>query len=131
MKLAIITLFLSFAAFAAPKTIETGLYKAVDVETGDINATLLIREDKTLNFTVKTSDFTMPDPGCEGKYLIEENLFLSDLNCPLDSLSQISVSIDITDVTPESVRSEKGVNVDVKIDALGEDAFKFVLHKVD
>lgn len=121
---------LSTAAFAAPKVVETGSYSAVDVETKTILASLEIRPDNTLNFKVKTPDFAMPEPGCEGTWTVEENMFLSDLQCPLDFLSQVSVQIDIKDVTPENVRSAAGVNVEVVIDALGSDSFLFNLKKV-
>lgn len=136
MKIAILTALMSLSAFAAPlkgkdtKTVEAGLYQAIDVETKTIIATLNIREDHTLNFKVVTPDFTMPEPGCEGQYKVIENNFISDLECPLDFLSEVQVQIDIKDVTPESVLSENGVNVDVVIDALGSDPFKFNLKKM-
>lgn len=131
MKLFLASLLLSVAAYSAPKVVEVGTYKAVDTETQSIIATLVIRADKTLNFKVTTPDFTMPEPGCEGTYTVEENNFISDLNCPLDFLSEVQVQIDITNVTPESVRSAQGVNVQVVIDALGEDPFEFNLHKIN
>ena len=130
MKLFLASLLLSTVAFAAPKVVEPGTYSAVDVETKTIVATLEIRADNTLNFKVSAPDFTMPEPGCEGKWAVQENTFASDLACPLDFLSQVSVQIDITNVTPEAVRSAEGVNVEVVIDALGADAFLFNLKKV-
>ncbi len=131
MKIFLATLLLSTFAFAAEKTVEPGNYKAVDVETKTIEAFLVLREDKTINFKVNTPDFTMPEPGCEGTYVIEANAFLADLTCPLDFLPHTQVQIDITDVTPENVSSEAGVDVEVVIDALGADAYKFNLHKVN
>lgn len=130
MKLFLASLLLSTVAFAAPKVVEPGTYSAVDVETKTIVATLEIRANQTLNFKVSAPDFTMPEPGCEGIWTVEESTFASDLECPLDFLSQVSVQIDITNVTPESVRSAQGVNVEVVIDALGADAFLFNLKKV-
>lgn len=130
MKLFLASLLLSSVAFAAPKVVEAGLYSAVDVESKTIQATLDIRADHTLNFKVSAPDFTMPEPGCEGTWSVEENIISGDLQCPLDFLSQVSVQIDITNVTPESVRSPEGVNVEVVIDALGADAFLFNLKKV-
>lgn len=130
MKIFLASLLLSTVAFAAPKVVEPGTYSAVDVETKTIIASLEIRADHTLNFKVAAPDFTMPEPGCEGKWSVEENTFASDLTCPLDFLSQVSVQIDITNITPETVRSPAGVNVEVVIDALGSDAFLFNLKKV-
>lgn len=129
MKLFLATLLLSTAAFAS-QVVEPGIYSAVDIETKTIVASLDIRADNTVNFKVKTPDFTMPEPGCEGTWSVEGNTLSSDLQCPLDFLSQVSVQIDITNVTPEAVRSAEGVNVAVVIDALGADAFEFNLKKV-
>lgn len=131
MKIFLASLLLSTVAFAAPKVVEPGSYTATDVETKTIVASLEVRADKTLNFTVAAPDFSMPAPGCEGTWRVEENMFLSDLKCPLDFLSEVAVQIDITNVTPENVRSVEGVNVEVVIDALGSDSFEFNLRKVN
>lgn len=119
---------MSFAANAAPvakpiktKIVEPGSYTGVDVETGDIHAQLVIRADKTLNFKVQTPDFEMPEPGCEGTYDVQGNNFTSQLTCPLSILPEVSVNIDISNITPESVRSAEGALVPVVIDALGTD----------
>ena len=111
------------------KDIELGSYTAVDVETGAIASTILLRADKTVNFKVTTPDFTMPEPGCEGVYTVTENKLAAELTCPISFLPNVRVEIDITDVTPESVRSESGVVVPVIIDAFGTDAVPFVLRK--
>lgn len=131
MKLFLASLLLSTVALAAPKAVEYGSYTAIDTETKTIVASLEIREDHTLNFKVTTPDFVMPEPGCEGTWTVEENTFMSDLKCPLDFLSQVAVQIDITNVTPEAVRSAEGVNVQVVIDALGSDSFEFNLKKIE
>jgi hypothetical protein len=129
MKFALITLLLSSFAFASGKAVEAGTYTAIDTETKTIVATLVVRADSTMNFAVSSPDFVMPEPGCEGNYMTEENNFIADLKCPLDFLSQVQVQIDITNVTPESVRSEAGVDVEVIIDALGSDPYVFNLRK--
>ncbi len=137
MRLFIFGLLMTSLAFAdqseviGNKTVETGFYTAVDVETGTIQSSLLLRADNTVNFKVSTPDFTMPEPGCEGTYKVVENLLTADMTCPIDFLSEVQVRIDITNVTPESVRSEQGVNVDVIIDALGEDPYQFNLKKIE
>lgn len=127
--LLIALLFASVSASAV--TVEPGFYTATDVESGEIQATMDIREDKNLTFNVTTPSFTMPEPGCNGTYDVQDNLFLSDLKCPLAFLSEVSVQIDISTVTPESVRSEEGAIVKVVIDALGSDATEFRLKKVE
>jgi hypothetical protein len=126
----LVGLCLSFgSAFAAPsnKTIEAGLYNAVDVETGTINAQLVIHPNGTLNFKVNSPDFEMPEPGCDGTYAVSGNSFTSNLTCPIAILPEVSVNIDITAVTPQTVRSAEGALVPVVIDALGTDATIFRL----
>lgn len=115
--------------FGLAKDIELGSYTAVDVETGTVVSTILLRADNTVNYTVATPDFSMPEPGCEGTYTVVENNLTAELNCPLSFLPNVRVGIDITEVTPESVRSESGVVVPVVIDAFGEEPTPFVLKK--
>ncbi len=121
------------SVFAAPtvKTVEIGLYNAIDVDTGTIKAQLVINSNGTLNFKVNTPDFEMPDPGCDGTYAVKGNSFTSNLTCPIAVLPEVSVNIDITAVTPQSVRSAEGALVPVVIDALGTDATMFRLKIVE
>ena len=127
--------FVSLSTFSAPaqqnKTIEPGLYTAVDAESGTVNAQLIIRADGTLNFKVATSDFEMPEPGCEGTYAVSGESFTSQLTCPIAILPEVSVQIDITNVNPQSIRSATGALVPVVIDALGSDATMFSLKLVE
>ena len=106
-------------------------YSAVDVDTKTIIATLNVRADKTANLKMTTPDFVMPEPGCEGVYMIEGNNLKADMSCPVEGLEKVKVNIDITHVTPQSVRSETGVVVDVIIDAFGKEAHKFNLKKLE
>ncbi len=130
MKYLLTSILLSSFAYAAPMVVDPGTYTAVDTETKKIIATLEVRANNTLNFKVTTPDFTMPDPGCEGAYTVQENNFVSDLRCPVDFLTQVHVNIDITRATPAAVRAPEGVNVMVVIDAVGPDAFEFNLKKI-
>lgn len=133
-KLLLVCLSLTLSsAFAAPsvKSVEAGLYNAIDVETGTIKAQLVINPNGTLNFKVNTPDFEMPDPGCDGTYAVNGNSFTSNLTCPIAILPEVSVNIDITEVTPQSVRSAEGALVPVVIDALGTDATMFRLKIVE
>lgn len=126
---AILTLFGSLS-FAADKVVEVGTYTAVDVESATITATLVMRADKTLNLVIAAPDFEMPKEGCEGTYAVNENLMSAHLVCPIESFEEMNVTIDITSVTPESVRSAIGAIVDVVFGAFGEEPSKFALKKV-
>lgn len=119
-----------WASLGFAATVEPGLYSAVDVETKSIIATLAVRADMSANMILKAPDFTMPDPGCEGTYAVANNILTSDMKCPVQGLEKVHVTINIADVTAESVRSPQGVIVDVVIDALGNESYKFVLKKV-
>ncbi len=130
MKLLTIALLL-FSSTAFAYDIEVGTYKAVDAETGTIIATLLTRADKTVNFKVKTPDFEMAEPGCEGTYVVSDNVLVADMKCPMEGMEQIQVKINISKVTAETLRQEPGATVDVSIDALGTDPYKFYLKKLN
>lgn len=129
------SLFLATNTYAANKSadkeVELGLYNAIDVDSGEINASLLLRANKTVNFKVSTPDFEMPEPGCEGRWIVRGNTIVSDLECPLIFLPEVHVEIDITTVTPESVRSEEGALVPVSIDALGGEPALYRLRKIN
>ncbi|MBC7421740.1 MAG: hypothetical protein H7328_13505 [Bdellovibrio sp.] len=131
MKLLVIALLLVSSVSFADVVVETGTYKAVDADTGTINTTLIVRADNTVNFNVKTPDFEMPAPGCEGTYAVLSNILVADMSCPMEGLEKIQVKIDITHVTAENIRSATGANVDVMIDALGADAYKFFLKIIE
>lgn len=122
-------LFVSSVSFAVDQ-IEAGTYVAKDVDSGTIVATLAFKNDKTVNFKVETPDFTMPEPGCNGVYAIKNNLLTAEVKCPVEELANLQVQIDITNVTPESVQSEPGAVVPVKVDAFGSDAINFYFKKV-
>ena len=126
---AILTLVGSLS-FAADKVIEVGTYTAVDVESSTITATLVMRADKTLNLIIAAPDFEMPKEGCEGTYAVKENLMSANLVCPIEGFEKMDVTIDITPVTPESVRSATGAIVDVVFGAFGEEPSKFALKKI-
>lgn len=124
----------SLSSMAAPvlnKTIEPGLYTAVDVDSGTVVAQLVMRSNGTLNFKVKTPDFQMPEPGCEGVYTVVSDTFASNLKCPISTLPEVSVKINIANVTPQALRSQVGALVPVVIDALGTDPTMFRLKIVE
>ncbi len=119
-----------WASLGFAGNIEPGLYSAVDVETKSIIATLAVRADMTANLILKAPDFTMPEPGCEGTYAVANNILTADMKCPVQGLEKVHVTMNVADVTAESVRSPQGVIVDVVIDALGNESYKFVLKKI-
>lgn len=129
------SLFLALAMFAGSTVfagqVELGKYRAVDVDTKTIIADLELRANGTANLMIKTPDFTMPAPGCEGTYKIQGNQFSANVKCPTDLLPEASVTIDVTNVNPQSVRSPEGARVAVVIDALGDEATTFLLKKKD
>lgn len=131
MKSLLLSLVMAVTFQAQAGSVELGKYSAIDAETKSIRANLNLRANGTVNFKVKTPDFTMPEPGCEGKYTVKGNQFNADMKCPTDLLPEASVQIDITNVNPQSVRTEKGAEVNVVIDALGSDPVKFLLKKAD
>ncbi|AGH96302.1 hypothetical protein [Pseudobdellovibrio exovorus] len=131
MKSLLMSLVLAAAFQANAATVELGKYRAVDADTKSIIADFQLRANGTVHFTVKSPDFTMPAPGCEGKYSVKGNTFTANVNCPTPLLPTASVQIDITNVTPEGLRSKDGVRVNVVIDALGDEATPFLLKKND
>lgn len=131
MKSLLIYLLLFVSTQVNAAQVELGDYIAVDAETKTIVSTFVLRADGTVNFHVTTPDFTMPEPGCNGTYKVVGSEFASDMTCPTDLLPEVSVIIDITNVTPEGLRTENGVEVDVVINALGDEPIKFLLKKND
>ena len=130
----LITSLFSFAAVAAPKankTIEPGLYQAVDIDSGTIKAQLKMNADFTVQFKVQAPDFEMPEPGCSGTYSIEGNTLSAHMECPLVILPEANVQINISSVTPQSVRSEQGAIVPVMIEGLTEEPANFSLKIVE
>ena len=117
-------------SFAADKVVEIGTYTAVDVESGEITATLEIRENKTINLLIAAPDFEMPKEGCEGDFKVKEYILTSHMKCPLEGFEEMDVIIDITTVNSESVRSPAGAMVDVIFAAFGDESSKFVLRKI-
>ena len=131
MKSLIISLVLAAAVQIQAAQVEMGKYKAIDVDTRTVDATFILRANGTVNFNVTTPDFTMPAPGCDGKYTVVGNEFSADMTCPTDLLPQVSVRIDITNVNSDSIRTEEGAEVAVIIDALGDEPTMFLLKKND
>ncbi len=126
-----LSLILTAAVQVNAAQVEMGKYRAIDVDTRSVDATFILRADGTVNFNVTTPDFTMPAPGCDGKYTVVGNEFSADMTCPTDLLPEVSVRIDISNVNADSIRTEEGAEVAVIIDALGDEPVMFLLKKND
>ena len=128
MKFLLLSLLLMVSIQVNAASVELGKYRAVDAETKSTIATFELKANGGVDFQVKSPDFVVI---CSGKYSVNGNEFSTDLTCKSDILPKVSVKIDITNVTAQSIRSEKGAEVNVIIDALGDEAVKYLLKKND
>lgn len=130
-KLLFTILFSSLTALAANKEVEPGYYEAIDKDKGETKVQMNVNEDGTAQVAIMTKSMFKPDVECEGTWSVQENLFMAALECDSFLLPYADVGIDITNVTPESVRAENGVEVGVQMDILGPDPRLFILKKVE
>ena len=124
-------LFSSLTAFAANKEVEPGFYEAVDADKGDINVQMQVNEDHTAAVSIVNKSPFKPNINCEGTWSVNENMFFAALDCDHFLVPYIEVNIDITNVTPESIRTERGAEVNVQLDIMGPDPRLFMLRKVE
>lgn len=124
-------LFSSLTALAANKEVEPGFYEAIDADKGEINVQMQVNEDGSAEVSIVNKSPFKPDIDCSGTWSVEENMFLSALDCDHFLVPYIEVNIDITNVTPETVRAENGVPVNVQLDILGPEPRLFLLKKVE
>ena len=120
---------LSTVTFAAK--MEPGHYQGWDIETKTVMADLVLNADQSLIFNLTTPDFATPEPGCTGKYAEAGNEVTSDIICPMEFLPTAQVRMDITAVTPETIRATDGVAVPVFVDALGSDPIVFKMKLIE
>lgn len=128
MKSILLSLLLVVSTQVNAAQVELGKYKAVDADTRSVVADFELKAGGTVDFQVSSPDFAV---ACSGKYQVDGNTFSTDLTCKSDILPQANVKIDISNVTAQSIRSENGAEVSVVIDALGEEAVKYLLKKND
>lgn len=129
MKSLMLSLVMTVAFQAQAAKVELGKYTAVDAETKSIRADLDLRAGGKVTMKADVSGFAL---SCNGKYTITNNQLNASVVCPGSELvDQTNVTIDVTNVTPESVRTEKGAEVDVVIDAIGTEPTKYLLKKAD
>ncbi len=122
----LVSLVISNQLFAA--TVELGKYLAVPKDFPTVLADLDLLAGNLATVKIDAEGTII---NCTGTYVVEENALNAHANCDHPSAPEINVSIDITNVTPEGLRSEAGVEVPVKFDLLGDEAVLFVLKKVD
>lgn len=130
MKALLVSLMLFAGTQVFAGTVELGKYSAKDADTQTIQANFELKAGGAVTFSVKTPDLPQPI-ACSGTYSVAGNKFSASMNCNSALLQQAKVDIDISTVTPESLRSARGAEVNVVIDALGADATKFLLKKAD
>ena len=122
----LVSTLISTQLFAA--TVELGKYQAVPKDFPDVLAALELLVDNQATVRINAEGVII---NCTGTYAVTENELNAHANCDHEAAPEINVSIDMTTVTPEGLRSEDGVEVPVKFDLMGDDVFLFILRKVD
>jgi len=122
----LVSTLISVQVFAA--TVELGKYTAVPKDYPTVLAELELTEGNLATVRIDAEGTII---NCTGTFVVAENQLNAHANCDHEAAPEINVSIDITDVTPEGLRSEAGVEVPVKFDLLGDEAVLFFLKKVD
>ena len=124
--ISLITMFVSTQLFAA--NVEMGKYTAFPKDYPTAVASIeLIPENKAL----ATIDIDGLIVTCEGTFKIEENIMSAHVFCDHELAPEVNLGIDFTNVTPEGLRSEEGVEVPATFDLLGDEEVVFVLKKND
>lgn len=124
--ISLIVLFVSTQLFAA--NVEMGKYTAFPKDYPTAIASIeLIPEDKA----VVSIDIDGIIVNCEGTFVVQENIMAAHVFCDHPQAPEVNVAIDFTNVTPEGLRSEEGVEVPAKFDLLGDEEVAFILKKND
>ena len=122
----LVSTLISAQLFAA--TVELGKYTAVAKEFPEAKANLELMDGGLATLSVDAEGTPV---NCNGTYNVIDNTFRSHVYCDNEQVPEVNVIIDITNVTADGLRSEAGVEVPVIFDLMGEDAFIFILKKVD
>jgi len=122
-----LAMFVSTNVFAA--TVELGKYRAVDKDTKSVVANFELKANGSVALSIDAQGTKID---CNGTYTVQGNNFKSDVKCNHAAISEASVIIDISNVTPQGLRSAQGVDVPLRIpDLLGDEAAVFNLKKAD
>ena len=119
-------LFASTQLFAA--NIELGKYVAVPKDYQAASALLDFKTDGTATATITAENLLV---NCAGSFAVDGNTLSSHVNCDHPQVPEVNMSVDMSNVTPENVRSEEGVEVPAKFDLMGDDPILFILKKAD
>jgi hypothetical protein len=122
----LIVTFVSTQIFAA--TVELGKYAAYPVDYPSAIATIELKADFSAGVSIDIDGLIV---NCVGTYKVEENMMSSHVFCDHDQAPEVNVNIDFTNVTPEGLRSEAGVEVPAQFDLLGDETVLFNLKKAD
>ena len=113
--------------FAA--TVELGKYKATDKDSKSVTAELELKAGNTATATITVPSISPVN--CTGTYAVAGNKFTAKLTCNSALLAKPEVTIDITNVTPASVRSATGAEVLITIKDVIDEPTAFLLKKAD
>ena len=128
MKALLLTILSAVTINVHAATVELGKYRAVDAATKSTVASFELKANGTVTFHVRSPEFEV---SCSGKYAVRGNEFSTNLECDSLLLPEAAIKIDISTVNAQSIRSEKGAEVNVVIDALGDEPVKYLLKKVN
>ena len=118
--------FISTQLLAA--TVEMGKYTAYPVDYPTAIATIDLRPDATADVSIDIDGLVV---NCTGTFVVEENVMKAHVFCDHPQAPEVNTSINFTNVTPENVRSEEGVDVPATFDLLGDEEVLFNLKKAD
>jgi hypothetical protein len=118
--------FISGNSFA--QDVELGKYLAVPKDYPSASALIDLKIDGSATAKITGEDLEV---NCAGSFNVEDRIVNSHVNCDHPDVTEIKVIIDMTPVTPENIRSEKGVEVMAKFDLIGDDPIPFILKKAD
>lgn len=122
----LVVMFVSTQVFAA--TVELGKYTAFPKDYPTAIASIELKADAS---TLVSIDIDGTVVNCEGIYNVQENIMAAHVFCDHPQAPEVNVAIDFTNVTPEGLRSEEGVEVPAKFDLLGDEEVQFILKKAD
>lgn len=122
----LVSMLISSQLFAA--TVELGKYLAVPKDFPTVLSVLELFADNTATVRIDADGMII---NCTGVFAVAGNKLSADANCDHPDAPEISVIIDITNVTPEGLRSEAGVEVPVEFDLLADESVLFILRKLD
>ena len=128
MKALLLTILSAITINVQAATVELGKYRAVDAATRSTVASFELKANGTVNFHVRSPEFEVT---CSGKFAVRGNEFSTNLQCDSFLVSEASVKIDISTVNAQSIRSVSGAEVNVIIDALGDEPVKYHLKKIN